>query len=167
MKVLNIDIHMYTIIFQTAWYFASASRLNFHTTISKQILIQEMNLIIFRLIEVLTKLGQKTASMHSVLLQKFFVLFSVDTCTSINRKNEIYFISFNFHFISESTKKSIILILLITGLFPTFDVVEIQYMTSRYCFLVDAKITNFLTNQNVKGYAITLMNIKWLDHQYQ
>ena len=68
----------------------------------------------------------------SALLQKFSVLFWVDT--SINRKN-IRFISYHFN----SKKNLVILTLINTGLFQTVDVVEIQ-MTSQYSFLVDAKI---------------------------
>ena len=54
-------------------------------------------------------------------------------------KYQIYFLSFNFHFIS--TKKSVFLTLINAGLFQSFDVVEI-HMTSQYSFPVDAKITS-------------------------
>ena len=77
----------------------------------------------------------------SALLQKFSVLFSVDT--SINRKNiRFYFLSFNF-----STKKSVILTLISTGLFQTFDVGEI-HITSQYSFSVDAKKSPQFFNQS-------------------
>ena len=138
--MLNIDMHMYTIIFQTAWHFTSASRLNFHTTISEQILIQEMNLIFFRLIDYQPNKDRKLHQCIAYCCKSFsffFLLIHVPRSTEKMR----FFISFNFHFWIISTKKMIILILLITGLFPTFDV-EIQHMTSQYCFLVDAKITS-------------------------
>ena len=75
---------------------------------------------------------------RSALLHKFSVLF-FGWFLDQPRKYKIYFLSFNFHFIS--TKKSVILTLINAGLFPTFDVVEI-HMTSQYSFSVDAKITS-------------------------
>ena len=75
---------------------------------------------------------------HSALLQKFSILFSVDT--SINLKN-ITFISYHlilFHF----NKESIILTLINAGFFPTFDVIEI-HMRSQYSFSINAMINKF------------------------
>ena len=99
-----------------------------------------------------TKKGQKTASMRP-LLQKFSVLFGVDT--SINQKN-IRIISYHLIFFGFQQRNQSFEYRMISK--ATFDVVEI-HMTSQYSFSVDAKITSiFQTNQN-KLYAITLIRI--------
>ena len=90
---------------------------------------------------------------RSALLQKFSVLFSVDT--SINRKNIrfIFHHLISFHFNKKiddcnSYKRRIIL---------TLDFVE-KHMTSQLSFSVDAKI-NSSFNQSER-YVITVINIK-------
>ena len=81
-----------------------------------------MNLIFFRLNEVSTKKGWKTASMRDQP-KKILDLFLI----------------INFYFIS--TMKSIIQTLINTRLFSTFDIEGI-HMKSQYSFSFDAKITS-------------------------
>ena len=90
----------------------------------------------------------------ALLLQKFSVLFSVDT--SINRKN-IRFTSHHLIFISFQQKKIDHCQSYKRRIISTFDFVE-KHMTSQYSFSVDAKI-NSSFNQSER-YVITVINIK-------
>ena len=87
----------------------------------------EMNLIFFRLIEVWTKKGRKTASMRVAHCCRSFPFFF----RLIPRSTEknIRFISYQLIFISFQQRNRSFL--LINGFFLTFDVVEL-YVTSQY-----------------------------------
>ena len=93
---------------------------------------------------------------RSALLQKFSVLFSVDT--SINRKN-IKFISYHLIFNSFQQRNSY-KHRIISNFWRRGDTYDVTIQFFGRC----KNQLNFLTNQN-KRYAITLIYIKWFDLQ--
>ena len=111
----------------------------------------------------ITKKGRKTAPMRVAKVFRSFFDWYLD---QPKKFLDLYFLSFNFHFIS--TKKSVILTLINAGLFQTFDVVEI-HVTSQYSFRLMQESPQFfnqseqaLLNHSNK-YQMILHNIDFTD----